>query len=146
MEFSAAASVDADGRYVYRASYVGKLVAVPVDVTQNPPAEAGSPFDAHVGEQQRGTLGAGGAEVSAVTRRLVTGAGGSQWEHRFLRVASDGALRSDVDAVPLNEAIDMARDANAHRLVPECSSCGRGSPRPRGANRRTRARCAERTS
>jgi len=97
VEFSAAANVDADGQYVYRASYTGKLVAVPVDVTQNPPAESGAPFDAHVGEQQRGTLGAGGAEVSAVTRRLVQGAGGSQWEHRYLRVASDGALRSDVE-------------------------------------------------
>jgi hypothetical protein len=97
VEFSASASVGDDGRYVYRASYVGKLVAVPVDVSQSPPAEVGAPFDAHVGEQQRGTLGSDGAEVSAVTRRLVTGAGGSQWEHRFLRVASDGALRSEVD-------------------------------------------------
>jgi len=97
VEFSAAANVDADGQYVYRASYAGKLVAVPVDVTQNPPVEAGAAFDAQVGEQQRGTLGAGRAEVSAVTRRLVKGAGGSQWEHRYLRVASDGALRSDVE-------------------------------------------------
>ena len=95
--FSGAATVGADGHYAYRASYEGKLTAVPVDVTQDPPAPAGDSFEAHVGEQQRGSLTIAQGEVSAVTRRLVPRAGGSEFEHRFLRVATDGALRYDVD-------------------------------------------------
>lgn len=95
--FDGAASVDASGRYAYRASYSGQLTAVPIDVTQNPPAPAGEPFDAHVAEQQHGSVDLTASEVASLTRRLVPGAGGSEFENTFLRVASDGALRSDVD-------------------------------------------------
>ena len=92
--FEAQASVDAAGRYAFKSGYSGQLVAVPVDVTQNP---AGAPFDAHVSEQQHGALDLRSSEVASMTQRLLPGAGGSRFEHRFLRVATDGALRSDVD-------------------------------------------------
>jgi len=95
--FDAEAEVDASGRYAFKSGYSGRLVAVPVDVTQDPPAASGAPFEAHVSEQQHGALDLDASEVASITQRLVPGAGGSEFEHRFLRVATDGALRSQVE-------------------------------------------------
>ena len=97
VEFTGTASVDATGRYAYRASYSGRLTGVPIDVTQDPPVPAGEPFDAHVAEQQHGSLDLATSEVASVGRRMVPGKGGTEFENTFLRIASDGALRSDVD-------------------------------------------------
>ena len=68
------------GGYRFDSKYTGRLTATPVDVTQNSPAPAGEPFEAIVGEQQRGSVAAGGTEFATVQ----------------LRVGSDGAKRYDV--------------------------------------------------
>ncbi len=91
------ASVDAAGTYSFQANYKGKLTAVPIDVTQQPPAPAGEPFSAQIGEEQRGWVNLAGSMVSSDARQIVPGKGGSEFVHTFLRVASDGSLRSDVD-------------------------------------------------
>ena len=98
VRFEKTTVIDAKGAYSFEAKYGGRLTAVPVDVTQDPPVASGQPFEAVASEAQRGKIDAQRSEVAALTRRLVPGAGGSEFVTTQLRVASDGANHYNVHA------------------------------------------------
>jgi hypothetical protein len=95
--FDKSAAVDASGRYTFRASYTGRLTATPVDITQNPPVPVGTPFEAAVGEDQKGELDARGGSLLVHSRKLIPGHGGSEFQTLNLRVSTDGANRADLE-------------------------------------------------
>jgi len=94
--FEKTARVGPQGDYSFDSRYAGRLVATPVDVSQSPPVPIGEPFEASVSETQRGSVSAGGSAVSAISRRLVPGSGGTEFVTQQLRVGTDGAKRFDV--------------------------------------------------
>ncbi len=96
VRFEKTAVVDDRGGYRFDSKYSGRLTATPVDVTQSPPIPAGASFEAMVGEQQKGAVSAGGSDVTALSRRLIPGAGGTEIATIQLRVGSNGAKRYDV--------------------------------------------------
>jgi hypothetical protein len=96
VEFEKTAGVDDSGRYFFDATYSGRLVATPVDITVDPPALAGEPFEALVTERQQGETGPRGSRVHAFTRRLVPGNGGSEFVFTRLDVGTIGGNRFEL--------------------------------------------------
>jgi hypothetical protein len=87
--------VDKSGRYRYDSTISGRLTAVPVDVTQDPPAPAGEPFLAIVKDEQQGVLKEDFARVTFDTWRIAPLETGAEKLITKLKVSTKGKSHYD---------------------------------------------------
>jgi len=90
VDFLKTAEVTEDGIYSVTANYRGTLLAIPYDVTVDPPQPAGEPFEAQVSGNQNGAIDGWNFHVLANDRRLVPQPGGPDREFTRLRISSGG--------------------------------------------------------
>ncbi len=91
VELRRSTAVDASGRYQYHERIVGRLTITPVDVTQSPPAPAGAPFAAEIGDLQNGAIDENGSWATAQARRIAMQSGGTELLMTRLSVGTGGA-------------------------------------------------------
>jgi hypothetical protein len=91
VDFSKTAGIGPSGRYTCHSRYSGKLTAIPVDITVDPPVPIGEPFDAIVNGTQEGFLQEHSASVRAHDRRVAPQVGGTELQMIRLQVATHGA-------------------------------------------------------
>jgi hypothetical protein len=87
---SQTAELDGKGAYRYNSRISGRLTVTPVDITQMPPTPVGQPFEALIGNEQRGALNQTISSVNFQTRRIGPQDGGSELNMTHLRVATRG--------------------------------------------------------
>jgi hypothetical protein len=88
--FTMTATLDARGGYRVSNDYVGELVATPLDVTQRPPAPAGTPYTARVSGKGIGRIDAAGASVWAIDKKLSHSDGGAEMLFQWLNLTPQG--------------------------------------------------------
>jgi len=82
--------VDKGDAYNYRSTISGRLMVVPVDVTQSPPLPIGEPFYARIGDFQQGRIAARNARVRFSSKRIAPQDGGLEMFSSLLKVATHG--------------------------------------------------------
>jgi hypothetical protein len=90
VELNRTGTLDANGRYQYQTAIAGTLTVTPVDITANPPAPAGTPYQAEVGDIQEGVINSQTSWALAQAKRIAPQVGGTEFLMTRLKVASNG--------------------------------------------------------
>lgn len=86
--FETTVVVDRCGRFSYRQSYTGDLLALPIDATTGQPV--GAPFEGSVWGRQNGQLSRFSGRVMAMDKKLTMESGGAQLQFVNLRIREGG--------------------------------------------------------